>query len=188
VQGAAVVARVSREESYCGAFTCSAPLQDVTQGGTIAVVIGMGRIGASIEAQVDQEGHGSRAGLFYEDEIVHRDTSWAFLFRYTPQPQSRMSVTFVGPAFVTSNIRGFSRSRFNGIPFGPLSEINYTASGLGFAAGADLVASLTRRLGLVVPIRFRRTSADIWTDVVAQSSVNVGAGLSWSVVRHVYMK
>jgi glyoxylase-like metal-dependent hydrolase (beta-lactamase superfamily II) len=189
VQGAAVVARVSREENYCEAFTCSAPLQDVTHGGTIAFVTGMGRIGASIEAQVDQEGHGSRAGLFYEDEIVHRDTSWAFLFRYTPQPQSRMTVTFVGgPAFVTSNIRGFSRSRFNGIPFGPLSEINYTTSGLGFAAGADLVGSLTRRLSLVVPIRFRRTSADAWTDVVTQSSVKVGAGLSWSVVRHVYMK
>jgi hypothetical protein len=189
VQGIASIEHLSRQESYCGSFTCSTPLGNSAHGGIFAVAAGLNRLGVSFEAHGFGDFNGSRANYYYEEQLVQRDRWWAYLFRYTPQPQGRVIVTLVGgPAIVLSDIHGSSRQRFNGVPFGGLTPINFSTSGFGFAVGTDVSLPLTRHLALVAPIRYRRTPVSVFYDVVTRSSVNVGLGFSWSVVRRVYLK
>ena len=185
VFGAAGANHLGAPPAYCASYATCEPARGLARSGAVGVMLMYGQFGVVAEVRGGDQFQASRTSEPRDDAFAHRDTVASVLFRFSPAPRRRLSFGFVGgPAEIVSDRRGVNFRRDAYPPSGGIHAIAVRESSRGITAGADVVASMGRRLSVVVPVRVTRA----WrrpTSPIGATDVHVGVGVALTLVRRV---
>jgi glyoxylase-like metal-dependent hydrolase (beta-lactamase superfamily II) len=119
----------------------------------------------------------------YDEEIALRQTRGSVLLRFVP---AGAFTIFGGPSFTYGDARGMTIVRGRLVPAGGRHEIHERDTRLGLTAGVEIMAPLSERVGVVIPVQIACTSLSAppvyWPN---RLDVTAGIGLSFRVRRHI---